>query len=336
MKNKLDSILQQAVTKVPNAIAVVTNKQDIIYEGCAGIRRYGTPALAAIDDIMAIFSATELFTLVCALKLIEEGQLSFSDPASMYVPEINKLPLLVGFDDQGVPITRPATNAITVKDLMFHTSGLGNHAHHMDDVKYRVYHCIPMIISGRFESLQSALLHEPGTQHIRGTGVSWLGLIIERICNQRLGEVMKQQIFDPLGMHDTAFTMTSEMRKRRSIFHEITKAGKTRFYGDLELPQPPKMDMGGSGLYSTARDFSKFIRMLLNHGGEVLSSDSVKLLELDGTSQTALVNSFYWIDIANSVGGFWGSQMVEFHGDINDYSSYSSFESFKEIAYESK
>ena len=336
MKNKLDSIIQEAITTVPNAIAMVTDKHNTLYEGCAGVRQYGSHTLTTIDDVIAIFSATELFTLVCALKLIEEGKLSLSDSADLYVPEIGELPLLVGFDNQGVPLTQPANNTITIKDLMFHTSGLGNQVHHIDDIKYRVYHCIPMIISSRFESLQSALLYEPGTQYIRGIGISWLGLVVERIYNQRLGDVMKQQIFDPLGMSDTAFNMTPEMRQRRSIFHEITKAGKTRFYGDLELPQPPKMDMGGLGLYSTAKDFVRFIRMILNQGENILTSDSVRLLALDGTPSSALVNSFYWIDITNGVGGFWGSQMVEFYADITEYSSYLPFNKFKDTVYESK
>ena len=76
--------------------------------------------------------------------------------------------------------------------------------------------------------------------------------------------------------------------------------------------------------------------MILNQGENILTSDSVRLLALDGTPSSALVNSFYWIDITNGVGGFWGSQMVEFYADITEYSSYLPFNKFKDTVYESK
>ncbi|MFX7155996.1 serine hydrolase domain-containing protein, partial [Acinetobacter baumannii] len=86
---------------------------------------------------------------------------------------------------------------------------------------------------------------------------------VEGIRGKRLGEVMKERILGPLGMNDTAFTMTPSMRSRVAKIHQREADGSLTPLRELELPQNPEVDMGGHGLYATVGDYMKFIRMWL-------------------------------------------------------------------------
>lgn len=301
---------------------IATTRTRTIYEG----RR--------ANDIIMLFAATELITIVCAMQLIESGKIKLEDSAKLYVPEISNLRVLTGFDQEGSPITRPTIKDITIKDLIFHTSGLGEHVNHKEDIKYRMYNTIPMILSCKFESIQSILLHEPGEKTTIGIGVNWLGKIIESVCNKRLGEVMKQSIFEPLEMADTSFILTDDMKSRRIPFYDITSTNKIRIYQDLELPPDPEMDMGGIGLYSSAADYNKFIKMLLNNGGSIISKESVDLIDLQQEYNSGFIDIFYWFDRKNGIGGFWGSQSPVVCSNNNEYPSYYDFIKFKNLVYE--
>ena len=109
---------------------------------------------------------------------------------------------------------------------------------------------------------------------------------MEQQRGKRLGEVMKERIFTPLGMQDIAFTMTDTMKSRRAHLHDRAQDGKLTPLPDLVLPQPPEMDMGGHGLYATVGEYMKFIRMFLNDGagpnGRVLKAETVAAMCQNG------------------------------------------------------
>jgi methyl acetate hydrolase len=97
---------------------------------------------------------------------------------------------------------------------------------------------------------------------------------------------MQEQIFEPLGMTSTGFTLTPEMRMRLGRMHRREADGSLTAMPDFELPQDPEVHMGGHGLYSTVQDYCKFIRMWLNDGmgpnGPVLKKDTVLMAEKNG------------------------------------------------------
>jgi methyl acetate hydrolase len=109
--------------------------------------------------------------------------------------------------------------------------------------------------------------------------------VVEAIAGKRLGDVMKERIFEPLGMKSTAFSMTADMRSRLARIHQRGEDGALTPL-ELELPPDPEVHMGGHGLYGTVGDYCRFIRMWLNDGagehGRVLRAETVRLAEQNG------------------------------------------------------
>jgi methyl acetate hydrolase len=118
-----------------------------------------------------------------------------------------------------------------------------------------------------------------------GSNIDWVGQVVEGVAGRRLGEVIEERIFQPLGIDSTSFTLTDDMRKRLARIHQREADGALT-PSDFELPMPPEVDMGGHGLYGTALDYAKFIRMWLNDGagpnGRVLKPETVEAAAKNG------------------------------------------------------
>ena len=291
----LDAALRQTVHRyggAPGVVAMATDRSGNFYEGAAGTRELGKDAPMTVDSVFAIFSTTKALAGTCVMQLVEEGKIKLTDPARTYVPEIAELQVLDGFDAAGQPKTRPPKRDITVNDLMLHTSGLCYEFFSADDLKYRTAKNIPTVVSCSFASIRTVLLHDPGERWTYGVNIDWLGRIVEQQRGKRLGEVMKERIFEPLGMTDIAFTMSDDMRARRVTIHDRAADGKLTPLPDLMLPQPPEMDCGGHGLYATVGEYMKFIRMILNDGagpnGRVLKAETVAAMAQDGLAAMGL------------------------------------------------
>ncbi len=289
LKTALDTVLHVTTDRAggaPGVVAMVTDRSANTYEGAAGKRQLGQDQAMTTDSVMAIFSTTKAITGTTVMQLVEEGKIALTDAAKRYVPEIAELQVLDGFDAAGQPKTRPPKRDITVADLMLHTSGLCYEFFSHDDLKYRTAKGIPTVVSGTFASIRTVLLHDPGERWTYGVNIDWLGRIVEQQRGKRLGEVMRERVFDPLGMVDIAFTMTPSMQARRAPIHDRAQDGKLTPLPDLILPQPPEMDCGGHGLYATVGEYMKFIRMLLNDGagpnGRVLKAETVAAMFMNG------------------------------------------------------
>ena len=281
-KRIADAVLHRSVNVaggVPGVVAMATDRRANFYEGAAGRRQLGQDQPMTTDSVMAIFSTTKALTGTCIMQLVEEGKVSLDDAAKIYLPEIAEIQVLDGFDSAGQPKTRAPKRDITVNDLMLHISGFCYEFFSHDDLKYRSAKGIPTVVSSSFASIRTVLLHDPGERWTYGVNIDWLGRIVEQQRGKRLGEVMKQRIFDPLGMVDIGFTMSESMKARRATIHDRAMDGKLTPLPDLVLPQPPEMDMGGHGLYASVGEYMKFIRMMLNDGagpnGRVLRAETV-------------------------------------------------------------
>ena len=284
-----DAAVNQAVHVAggaPGVVAMATDRKANFYEGAAGKRELGKDQPMTLDSVMAIFSTTKALTGTCVMQLVEEGKIKLNDAASKYVPEIAELQVLDGFDAAGQPKTRKPKRDITVDDLMLHTSGLCYEFFSADDLKYRTAKSIPTVVSSSFASIRTVMLHDPGERWTYGVNIDWLGRIVEQQRGKRLGEVMKERIFGPLGMNDIAFTISDSMKARRAVLHDRAQDGKLTPLPDLILPQPPEMDMGGHGLYASVGEYMKFIRMILNDGagpnGRVLKPETVEQMAKNG------------------------------------------------------
>lgn len=288
IKASSDAILQQVVSgeRVPGVVAMATDRNGTIYEGAAGKRTLGQDAGMTADSVFAIFSTTKAITGTAVLQLFEEGRLDLDAPAKTYAPEIGKLQVLDGFNAAGRPRLRAPKRDITTRMLLLHTAGLGYDIFNEHYLRLAQEHGQPSVTTASKASLMTPLLFDPGEAWEYGSNIDWAGQVVEGVTGRRLGEVMRERIFAPLGMADTAFTMTPSMRSRLARIHQREADGSLTPLSDFELPQEPEVHMGGHGLYSTVGDYCRFIRMWLNdgagEGGRVLRRETVLHAEKNG------------------------------------------------------
>jgi len=283
LRSACDEILQKVVTvkdRVPGVVAMVTDRSANIYEGAAGERILGAGQAMTTDTIFAIFSTTKAITGTAVLQGVEEGKLDLNAPAKNYVPDIGKLQVLDGFGADGKPKLRAPKRDITTRMLMLHTAGLGYDFFNANYLRLAQEHGQPSVITCSKASLMTPLLFDPDDKWEYGSNIDWCGQVVESIRGKRLGEVMKERIFAPLGMQDIAFSMTPSMRGRLAAIHQREADGSLTPLPDLQLPPEPEVDMGGHGLYGSIGEYMKFIRMWLNDGagqnGRVLKRETVE------------------------------------------------------------
>lgn len=284
-----DGVLNRTVAgspRVPGVVAMITGRRETLYEGAAGQRMLGQDAGMTADSVFAMFSTTKAITGTAVLQCVEEGRLDLDAPAKVYVPDIGELQVLDRFDAAGRPQLRPPKRDITTRMLMLHTAGLAydifNEAYH----RLASEHGQPRVTTGLKASIMTPLLFDPGDRWEYGSNLDWCGQVVEAIRGQRLGDVMRERIFEPLGMTDTAFRLTPSMRARLVAMHRREADGSLTPMPDFELPQDPEIHMGGHGLYSTVGDYCRFIRMWLNDGageaGPVLRPETVRAAAANG------------------------------------------------------
>lgn len=288
LRQAADAVLQKTVHQAggaPGVVAIATDRQRNFYEGSAGVREMGREQPMTTDTVFAIFSCTKALTGTALMQLVEEGLVSLDDPAKDYVPEIADIQVLDGFDSNGQPKLRPPKSDITLNQLMLHTAGFSYEFFSHDDLAFRTAMETPTVVSSTFDGIKTVLLFDPGERWAYGVNIDWIGKVVEAVRGKRLGQAMKERIFTPLDMQDSAFEITPSMQSRLASLHTRAEDGQLAPW-DLVLPQPPEMDMGGHGLYATVEDYMKFIRMLLNDGqgpqGRVLKAETVARMAKNG------------------------------------------------------
>ncbi|WP_425101005.1 serine hydrolase domain-containing protein [Tropicibacter sp. S64] len=282
LKSSCDTILNGVVSsdpRVPGVVAMVTDRDGDIYSGAAGERRLGGDAMTE-DTVMAIFSTTKAIAGTAALQCVEEGLLDLDAPAKTYAPAIGELQVIDGFDEAGRPRLRAPKSDITTRQLMLHTAGFGYDFFNETYARMATDHGQPSVVTGSRACIETPLLFDPGERWEYGTNIDWVGQVVEGIRGKRLGEVMRERVFDPLGMQDIAFTRTDAMKARTATIHARGEDGSLTPMDDFALPDDPEVHMGGHGLYGTVPEYMKFIRMWLNDGdgpnGRVLKPETVE------------------------------------------------------------
>lgn len=268
-----DEALQAAVARGDAAgiVAMAADRAGLIYQGAFGVADLETQRPLQLDALFRIASMTKAITSVAAMQLIEEGRLGLDDPVERHLPEFAGLQVVQAFDPAtGAYTLRPATRTVTVRHLFTHTSGLG---YPFTSPTVRDFRPRP----GE-ERAVGPLMFEPGTQWLYSTSTDWLGRVVEAITGGLLEDHARRHIFAPLGMEDTFYYVPEAKHARVAAIHRRTAAG-----GLVKEPNQGALTgfvrYGGGGMTSTAADYIRFTRMLLN-GGEfegvrVLSAASV-------------------------------------------------------------
>jgi len=289
MKAEADKILKEAVDKgdVPGVVAAATDAKGTTYEGGFGKRVLGEPADMTPDTVVWIASMTKAVTGAAAMQQVERGKLKLDAPAKEVVPALGEVGVLEGFDAAGKPRMRKPKTDITLRHLLTHTAGFGYDIWSPEIAKYMEVTGVPGIISCQNKALTTPLLFDPGERWFYGINIDWAGKMVEQSSGQKLGRYMADNLFGPLGMTNTAFKITDGMRKRLAKIHHRTPDGLMADQA-LELPQEPEFEMGGGGLYSTAGDYLKFVRMMLNRGKSDKGEAVLKPETVDQMSSNAM------------------------------------------------
>jgi CubicO group peptidase (beta-lactamase class C family) len=216
------------------------------------------------DTVVWIASMTKAVTGACAMQLVEQGRLSLDAPIATVLPELDKVQVLEGFAPDGTPRLRPARRPITLRHLLTHTAGFVYDIWNPEMGRYLETTGTPSIVSCENAALTIPLLFDPGERWDYGIGIDWAGKAVEAVSGHKLSDYMQQNLLQPLGMKDTGFKIGEAQRQRLAKVHSRTQEGFVAT--DLELPQEPEFEMGGGGLYSTASDYLRFTRMIMNKG----------------------------------------------------------------------
>jgi CubicO group peptidase (beta-lactamase class C family) len=240
------------------------------------------------NTLFRIASMTKPITSTMALMLFDEGRFALDDPITRWAPEFSQMRVMrstTGALDQTDPSERP----ITFEDLLTHRSGLTYGDFHSGPIANAYKDALGGDIDSevlpddwiaRLAALP--LIDQPGTAFHYGHSTDLLGLLIARIEDAPLSDVLKRRIFGPLGMKDTDFTVPWEKRQRRAEAYGFDDAGqlckRPTGPGDSFLPERPEgmaYVSGGQGLWSTVDDYLTFARMFLNAG----TVNDVRLLQ---------------------------------------------------------
>jgi CubicO group peptidase (beta-lactamase class C family) len=296
LAGQLDELLSDAVRREIAAgfAAVVVDREGTLYLGAAGSLTAGHSRDVTADTVFRIASMTKPLVTLAALQLVEAGRLGLDDEVASILPAFAELQVLDGFDGDA-PVLRSATSAATIRQLLTHTSGHGYWFGNADLARYRELTGLPDIIESRLGALDAPLLSDPGSRWEYGISIDWLGRVIETITGQDLAAYLGEHVLGPLGMTDTTFSPTPQARERLMMLHERREDGGL-VVSERVWVETPEFCAGGHGLYSTVRDYGRFLLAMLRggelDGARVLSPETVDLAfsdQLDGLPLPALI-----------------------------------------------
>lgn len=270
--------------RMPGAVLAIARNGRLAYYEAFGYldSERGTPMPR--DAIFSIWSMTKPIAIVAALQLFESGDLMVNEPIATYLPELSDRRVAVNGDPETTvaAITQP-----TIRDLMRHTSGF---KYGGGDTKLDALLPAPNPLSvditgaSLLDTLSGLpLAHQPGAVWDYGLSTDLVGLSVERVSGQGLGEYMEENIFVPLGMVDTGFRIAPE---------DLDRHARPLPYDPVAgVPQPTAdhnkvmFECAGGCLASTALDYLAFAQMLLNGGsldGErILGPKTVEFMTSD-------------------------------------------------------
>jgi CubicO group peptidase (beta-lactamase class C family) len=282
-RGDIDRLLSDAASsvRVPGVVALAADRNGTFYQGAFGKRSLADGTPMTLDTVFKIASMTKAVTGVAAMQCVERGKLVLDQPAGEIMPDLADPQVLEGFDADGKPRLRPARRKITLRHLLTHTAGFVYNVWNAQLNRYVELTGFPTVMSGTLASLKAPLAFEPGERWEYGINIDWAGRMVEAVSGQDLNVYMRENIFAPLGMHDTGFTPSDEQIARSAQTHARKEDGTLEPIPKA-APTKPEFFAGGGALFSTGPDYMTFLRMLLNGGGldgaRVLKPETIAMM----------------------------------------------------------
>lgn len=298
---RLDAAIAReiSVRRLPGAVIGIVRNGRLVHTFVGGVQDPASGVPMARDSIFRMYSMTKAMVVATALTLMEEGRLQLTDPVSRFLPALKGLQVSVAQRDAATGTTSfrlvSAEREMTVLDLMRHTSGITYGERSPNRPVHEAYkthglELVPFKLtrSQFVEGLsRSPLLAQPGTTFEYGLSTDLLGAVVEAVTGQRLSVAMRERLWAPLKMKDTAFWVDAARRARlaQPFAVDPSDGSKPDLHGLDTLASEPAFDSGGAGSVSTLDDYLRFTQMLLNGGTldgvRVLSRHSVQLMAAD-------------------------------------------------------
>ena len=290
---RIDTAMQRYVDegRVAGVVTLVMRNGRVVQHGAYGKadREAGTPMQK--DTVFRIASQTKALTSVAIMMLVEEGRIGLADPVSRFIPAFKKTTVALAAPTgavEGSPVTVVAAKReITVRDLLTHTAGI-SYGNGPAAPQWKAAGIQGWYFADRSEPVSAIVERmaalpmdsQPGEKYVYGYNTDILGVVVEKVSGQTLAEFIEKRITGPLGLADTQFYLPSAQKDRLAAVYGAKDDGTIERASDPKQGQghyvegPRVAYAGGAGLLSTARDYARFLQMLLN-GGEL---DGVRLL----------------------------------------------------------
>ncbi|KZT62902.1 4-chloro-3-hydroxybutyrate hydrolase [Calocera cornea HHB12733] len=291
LKPTLDALLKQYTSKpdvIPGVALVVTRSSGPIYSGAAGLRDLSKPDVPmTVDTVMWIASMSKAITSICAMIVVERGLIGLDDDLKKVIPELKDLQVIdrtKPYEDGNYTL-KPSTKPVTLRHMLTHSNGILYSQWYPHSQAYADAHGIPNLRTGKRSAWKFPQWHEAGEEWHYGMGIDYAGLVVEHVSGKKLGEFLQENLFAPLGMTSTSFNMRPDMLARKAAPY-TRKDGKIVPNGSELFAFEVDQESGGGGLWSTAEDYAKFVRMILAGGktpeGKVLIKKETLDLGMQG------------------------------------------------------
>ncbi len=292
-----------ATAKIPGAVVLIQQHGQPVFLKSFGMRNAASAAPMTLDTIFRLYSMSKPITSVAAMMLVDDGRLRLDDPVSKYIPAFADVKVaLAARDGKTVQSLQPPARSITIEDLLRHTSGI-TYGFYGETAVRKLYGSSDLF-EGDIDNATFAdrlaklpLAEQPGTVWDYGHSVDVLGRVIEVVSGQMLYQFEKEKLLDPLGMLDTAFSLTDPEKRGRVV----EPLPQDRFDGPIagldDPVRPRRWESGGAGMTGTIGDYARFVQMLLNggtfDGRRYLKAETVASMTRDHLGPEIAHDDFY-------------------------------------------
>jgi len=281
----VDTAVQNRQIAGGAALAVSKTGQTLISKAFGHTSVDDTARPFAMDTVFWIASSTKLIASIAALQCVERG-LFGEKGADVVIGDVldgwDEVDILERFDGD-TPVTRRAKEKITLRRLLTHSSGMVFSGMHPKVARWRDVVKGGKGDPGDVETLRNPVVFEPGSSWAYGVGIDWAGQMVEKVSGLTLGEYMRRNVFEVLGMGSTTFRPKRDEGLMARMAGQVQRNEKGELIPESSGMYPVrdyKNDLGGGGLYSCAEDYIKVLKSLLVNDGKLLKSDGEMYQEL--------------------------------------------------------
>ncbi|KAL3478512.1 beta-lactamase/transpeptidase-like protein [Aspergillus californicus] len=271
LNQRINLACKNPETDLPGvAVAVIDKDGKEVFAHSAGQRGLGISEPVSEDTVFWIASCTKMIVGIACMQLVEQGKISLDDAAAVerLCPELEAVKVL---QPDGSLVDKK--RGITLRMLLTHTAGFGytfmqaGLRDHGRPAGYNEF-------SGHFSDFKQPLVNQPGEAWEYGINIDWAGIVLERLTGQSLNSYIGEHIFKPLGLTQISMLPSEQMKTKLAYMHQRDTAGRISQRDHL-LRRPLIVEgkeadsvfgSGGAGCYSTARDYTRILAVLLNNG----------------------------------------------------------------------